>query len=397
MFSRNQILYTLAMLNFVHIMDVMIMMPLGDVFMREFSVSSQAFSILVSAYSIGAFLSSIVGFFYMDRFGRKQALMFINAGFAIGTILCGFANSYVQLLLFRFITGVFGGIIGALALAIISDLFLFKERGKAMGILMGAFSVASALGVPFGLFLADYLHWHVPFFVVGGISLLLGLLIHFKFPILNDHLSGQSAKLNPVKTILQVVGDRNQVNALVVGMVLVFGHFLIIPFIAPYMIRNIGFTQTSVIYIYFAGGVATAFTSPFFGKLTDKIGVLKLFMALMILSFIPVLLITHLRPVAIPIALVVTSLFFVLGSGRMIPPQTLISAAVGPDSRGSFMSIKAALQQLAVAVAAIVSGLMVKDQLDGTIAHYDHVGYLSVAVCIIAMILLPKLKVVQGN
>ena len=133
--NRTLITYTLAAANFTHVMDVMIMMPLGDTFMSLFGINPQQFSLLVSSYALAAFGSSLLAVSFLDVFDRKRALLFIYGGFTIGTFLCALAPSYEVLLTFRFITGAFGGVLGALALSVVSDLFPFQERGRAMGIL----------------------------------------------------------------------------------------------------------------------------------------------------------------------------------------------------------------------------------------------------------------------
>jgi len=143
--NRKLILYTLALVNFIHIIDSMLIMPLGDIFISEFGIDSAQYSLLVSAYALSAFFSSLLGVFFLDRFDRKNALLFIYIGFGIGTIACGFASNYWQLVSLRILTGFFGGMIGAMVLSVVSDLYKFKERGSAMGILFAAFSAASAL------------------------------------------------------------------------------------------------------------------------------------------------------------------------------------------------------------------------------------------------------------
>ncbi len=390
------ILYTLAAINFTHIMDSMIMMPLGDVFMKLYQIGPQKFSILVSSYATAAFLSSLIGVVYLDRFDRRRVLIFIYSGFTFGTLLCGFATSYYALLGLRFITGLFGGMIGAIVLSVVSDTFTFTRRGKAMGILMAAFSTASALGVPFGLFLADYFSWNMPFFFIGGIGLGILSIVVLRFPSLQDHLTSIRKK-TIFNSFGDIVKDTNQANGLILGMVLVLGHFLIIPFIAPYMTRNVGFTQSQITLIYLFGGGATVFTAPFIGKMTDQLGANRVFMVLMLISFIPVLLVTHLGVVGLFWGLLVTTLFFVFGSGRMIAPQAMITATAGPATRGGFMSLKSALQQLAIALASFIAGAIVQFDDQDKIIHYEFVGYLSIVICLLAIYLGSKLKVAQGN
>ena len=391
------IVVTLAFINFTHIMDSMIMMPLGDMFMNLFDIGPQEFSLLVSSYALAAFASSILAVFYLDVFDRRKALIFIYTGFVVGTIACGFAPSYPYLLVIRFLTGLFGGVIGAMALSIVSDIFPFQRRGKAIGYIMAGFSAAAALGVPIGLLLADKFSWNMPFFAVGGTGLALLGTILLTFPSLSTHLDSIDKNRSFKNVFGKVFLDRNQTIALIAGMVLVLGHFLIIPFIAPYMTRNVGFTQGQITLIYLIGGSLTVFTSPMFGRLTDKYGVVPVYTIVMLASFAPVIWITNMPPSPVWLGLVATSVFFVVATGRMIPPQTLITAAASPQTRGSFMSIKSALQQLAIALASAISGAIVIFDSDLSLDRYEIVGYLSIAICIVALVLVPRIRVAEGN
>ena len=397
--NEKFILGILASINFTHIVDVMIMMPLGDIVMRLFDVGPEKFSLLVSAYAFGAFLSSLLGAVLIDRYDRKKALLFVYTGFALGTLLCAVATSYYMLFCIRFITGLFGGMISALVLSVVSDIFRYERRGAAMGVLTSAFSVAAALGVPIGLYLASAFSWEAPFIFVGSLGLTIVALIAWRFPSMKGHLTKDkpAQRPNPLEVFRVIARDRNQINALLLGIIIVLGHMIIIPFIAPYMRRNVGFEQSQITYIYALGGLLTAFTSPYIGRLTDRWGPMKTFFIVMSLSFIPVLALTNLPSVPIPLALVVTSAFFVFGSGRMIAPQTMITAAVGPEGRGGFMSVKAALQQLGIALASIIGGWIISEGEGGSLQHYGWAGLLSVTIGVIAIWMGTRLKVADGN
>lgn len=396
--QRKYVLLLLAFINFTHIVDSMLIMPLGDMFINEFDISSGQYSILVSAYAIAATISSLIGTFVLDKFDRRRALIIMYTGFAIGTFLCAFAQSYTALLSLRFITGFFGGTIGALVLAIVSDLYLFKERGKAMGVLMGAFSAAAALGIPIGLFLAAKGSWNTPFWIIGAVGALVSALLIWKFPKMTDHLKSQEKGLAFVKTIKNITNDGNQINALWAGFILVLGHFMIIPFISPYYINNVGITQLEISYQFFFGGLATIVSSIFVGRWTDKFGFVKVFTTMMLLSFIPVIMITNLGVSPLWYAVSLSTLFFITASGRMIPANTIITAAVNEGNRGSFMSLKSSLQQFAIAIAALVSGLiMTQDENSGQFSHYEIVGYISVVIGVITIYFVNKIKVAQGN
>ncbi len=396
--SRKYILYILAVMNFTHIIDSMLIMPLGDTFISEFNISPSQYSWLVSSYALAASISCILGIIFLDRLPRKRALLVLYGGFAIGTFLCSLCTSYETLITLRAATGFFGGMIGALVLSIISDLFPFKERGAAMGILFASFSAASALGVPFGIYLAAKGSWQIPFMVLGLLGVLIAAIILFTFPDMNAHIKLQPKKRKSLFAILgTVLKDQNQVNALVAGFVLIMGHFMIIPFISPFMIKNIGLTQIEVAYQFFAGGLATSITSPIIGKMTDKYGVMKVFITVMIISWIPTILLTHLTTAPLSIAISLVAFFFVFGSGRMISPNTIITAAAGTETRGSFMSLKSALQQLAIAATAFISGTIVTIGDDGKYQNYNYTGYLAIFFCIITIYLVSKIRVAKGN
>ena len=397
MANRKLILYTLAVINFTHIVDSMLIMPMGDIFIEEFQISAHKYSYLIMAYAFAAFLSSGMGFFFLDSFDRKKALLFTYIGFSVGTFACAFANTYELLVGIRFLTGLFGGFIGALVLSIVSDLYKFKERGAAIGIIFAAFSAASALGIPIGLYLAVVGSWQLPFMIIGVFGLIITALIFFLFPSMTSHFESVDKSRTMMDTIRTLTSDSNQVIALLTGFIIILGHFMIIPFISPYMIKNVGLTQLEISYQFFFGGVATIISGPLVGRFVDKIGVFKVFLTMLILSTIPTMLIVTLPEISLPLAVAVVVLFFITASGRMIPANTLISAAASKDNRGSFMSMKSALQQLAIALASLISGLIIFINPEGKFENYPILGIISIAILSTTIYLIRKLKVAKDN
>jgi len=394
--GKKWLLYLLAAMNFTHIVDFMIMMPLGDYLMKLFGITPQEFTVIVSAYTFSAGVSGFLSAFVIDRFDRRTAILFTYIGFSLGTLSVALADSYWQLVAARILTGVFGGVIGALVLSIVSDLYSFKERGKAMGIVTAAFAAASVVGVPFGLFLASNVEWHTPFLVLGSLGLVIGGIALFIFPSMTGHI-GEQSRSNPIQVLKHIVSDTNQVLALSMGLIIILGQFLVIPFIAPYMIRNVGFTEDTIALLYMFGGGAVVFSGPFVGRLTDKVGALRVFSTFLVLSAIPVLIFTNLPPVPMYVALTVTTLMFIFINGRMIPMQTLTTAVVKPETRGSFMSVKSSVQQLSAAVASLVSGAIITEGTDGTLQNYAYVGIMAVAISLVSLVIAPKLYVADGN
>ena len=139
--KESIILLLLAAINFTHILDFMIMMPLGNYLMPYFNISSQQFSMLVAAYTFSAGISGFLAAFFVDRFDRKRVLLVGYSGFLVGTLFCALSPTYSILLLSRIVAGMFGGLIGAQVVSIVADIVPYERRGAAMGIIMAAFSV----------------------------------------------------------------------------------------------------------------------------------------------------------------------------------------------------------------------------------------------------------------
>ncbi len=394
--KERLLLLTLAAINFTNIMDFMIMMPLGPQLMRIFNINTQQFGLVVSSYTFSAGFSGFCTAFFIDKFDRKRFLQVLYAGFLVGTLLCGLANTYELLMIARIFTGLFGGVLGAVILAIVGDVIPFDRRGQAMGFVMAAFSIASVLGVPFGLRIANQFGWNTPFLVLAFLALPVQFFI-FKFvPNLSTHTRA-GKQVQVLQVIKNITSSSNQRKAITLMMVVMFGHFSIIPFLSPYMVSNVGFTEGQLEQIYFFGGLSTIITSPLIGKLADRIGKLKVFTIFVSISIIPVLFITNMPRVDIWITLIATSVFFAVSSGRFIPAQAMVTATVEPQNRGSFMSIVSSMQQLSAGLAAYIAGLLVVKQTNGEMLYYNWVGLMSVAAAIITLFLVRRITTADGS
>lgn len=380
------VLLLLAALNFTHIMDFMIMMPLGNFLMPYFNLTSQQFSLLVAAYTFSAGISGFAAAFFVDNYDRKRVLLFAYCGFLIGTLCCALAPSYLFLLTSRVVAGLFGGLISAQVLAIVADLVPYERRASAMGMIMAAFSLASVFGVPFGLYLANHLNWHAPFVFVVGLGLLLVPFLLRLLPSMSGHIHSDKPRTTPMALLQSVGSDPNQLLALGLTACLMLGHFLIIPFLNPFLEYNMGYSKSQTPMVYLVGGVLTFFSSPILGKLADRTGKHKLFFVMVLMAAVPIWLITNLQPIPFYLVLCITGFWFVISSGRSIPAQAMISNVVAPERRGSFMSFNSSVQQITVGIASIVSGAIVVRTSKNQVLHYDVTGYLSIVIILISLV-----------
>ncbi len=390
--KERLLLLALAAVNFTHIMDFMIMMPLGPQLMELLKINPQQFSLAVSAYAITAGISSFISAFFVDRFDRKKVLLFAYVGFLFGTFSCAFAPNYEMLVAARVLAGLFGGMIGAQVLAIVADTFEYERRAMAMGVLMTAFSAASVAGVPTGLWLAARYSWHVPFLAIGFVGIAVLVLVALAVPPVNKHIREKLPTHKPFQVLTDIFQTPNQMRALSLSIVLMLGHFAIIPFIAPSLVGNVGYQQDDIFLIYFVGGILTIFSAPLVGRLADKRGKYPVFVLFALLSLIPVWLITNLWPMPLWGVLTISGLFFIVVNGRMIPTQALISSVVHPQQRGGFMSINSSMQQLATGFSAMIGGAIVSKSAEGRIEHYDWVGYFSIALILVSVWLAGRVK-----
>ncbi len=391
---RNEkvLLLILAVVQFTHIVDFMIIMPLGAQLMDLLGITPKQFSWIVGAYAISACISSLVSAMFIDRFDRKKALLMAYVGFTVGTLACALANSFEFFLLARSVAGAFGGILGALVLAVVGDVIPFERRSSAMGLVMTAFSAASVAGVPAGIYLAAEYSWHMPFVVIGAVSMLSALIILLLFPSLTSHLESKTDRPGPWQTLTQIFKNSNQTGALFFSIILMLGHFSIIPFIAPYMQLNVGFDDHQVAYIYTVGGILTVFLLPYFGRLADRFGNPQVFTIASFFALFSIFAVTNIPHVSMFIALCVTSSFFVVASGRNVPATTMVTSVVHPRNRGSFMSVRASFNQMALAIGSFMAGMIVTKNPDGTLANYQYVGYIAIAMSILAVVVAWRLR-----
>jgi predicted MFS family arabinose efflux permease len=377
------LLFLLAALQFTNIVDFMIIMPLGPELEKAFKINPQQFSLLVSAYTLSAFFSGLIAALMIDRFDRKTALFFSYIGFILGTLACALSPSYEMLLLARILTGAFGGLLGAVILAIVGDAFPLQRRATAMGTIMASFSVASVVGVPLGLFLASKFGWHASFYFLAGFSTLLCPLIFFYVPVLRAHIGEKHE--NPFAAWASVVRDSNQLRALLLMAFLMLGQFMVVPFIAQYMEFNVCFLPNEIIYVYFLGGVTTFFTSRLVGKWSDKYGRFRIFTVFILISLIPLVLITNMPRIVIWPVLIVTTIFFITSGGRMIPATTMVTATVSPQRRGSFMSVNSAIQNLFEAIGAFLGGTILGQRATGELTNYWIIGICAVITSLLCI------------
>jgi len=385
--QERPFLLTLAGIQFTHILDFMIMMPLGPQLLRALGISAHEFGLLLSSYTFSAAVSGLLAATYIDRFDRRKLLLILYALFIVATLCCGLAPDYAFLLAARALAGAFGGVLGAMVQTMVADRIPFERRGQAMGIVMAAFSLSTVAGVPLGLLLANHfsaIGWRAPFFFIALLSGGFFFIGYRRLPAMTSHLDQPKTK-NALMQILDIARQANHLKAFGFIALMMLAGFTVIPYVPLYLTANVGIAESFIAVVYLCGGVATFFTARLIGRLADRFGKLRIFQWVAVASFVPVLITTHLAPVPWWVVLCNSTVFFILVPGRMIPAMAMVGSAAAPQVRGRFMSLVSSVQMLSSGAAALLAGFIITRTPAGQIAHYNRVGYVAVACGLLAI------------
>jgi predicted MFS family arabinose efflux permease len=385
-FSRYQsfLVALLAFIQFTIILDFIIMSPLGAILMPALDITAAQFGVAVSAYAFSAGISGVLAAGFADKFDRKRLLLFFYVGFTAGTTLCALAPNYHVLLLGRIVTGLFGGVVGSVVLAIVTDLFPLHQRGRVMGFVQTAFAASQVLGIPVGLFLANRWNWHVSFgaIVILAIVVIVSVLLLMR-PV-NEHLKLRQDR-NAFAHLIATVTEPSYTLAFGVTTLLATGGFMLMPFGSAFTVHNLGIDIEHLPTIYLVSGLFSIFTGPLVGRLSDAIGKFPTFVFGTAMSIVMVLIYTHLGQTTLTIAIVVNVLMFVGIFSRMIPSQALISAIPAANQRGSFSAISASVQQLSGGLGSVFAAAIITQNADGSLGHFDRIGYVVVGTSLVAL------------
>lgn len=382
---QSQLVALLAFVQFTVILDFTIMSPLGAIIMPTLDITAGQFGVAVSAYAFSAGISGILSAGFADRFDRKRLLLFFYVGFTLGTALCALAPNYHVLLLGRIVTGLFGGVIGSVVLAITTDLFSLQQRGRVMGFIQTAFAASQVLGIPAGLFLSNHWSWNVSFGAIIVLSIAGMAAVALMMQPVNAHLLLQHDK-TAFRHLIATVAQTRYTMAFLVTTLLATGGYMLMPFGSAYTVHNLGIDILHLPTIYLVSGLFSIFTGPIVGRASDAFGKFPTFAFGSALSVVMVLIYTHLGQVSLTTAIVVNVLMFVGIFSRMIPSQALISAIPDPSQRGSFSAVSASLQQLSGGLGSVLAAAIITENADGSLRHFDWLGYIVVATACVSLV-----------
>lgn len=384
---QKTVVAILAFLQFTIILDFMVISPLGAMLMPSLKISTAQFGLVVSVYAFSAGISGILAAGFADQFDRKRLLLFFYIGFLIGTLLCGLANNYHTLLFARMVTGIFGGVIGSIVLAITTDLFPLEMRGRVMGIIQSAFAASQVLGIPGGLYFSNLWGWHAPFYLIVAIGAIVGVVIFIYLKPIDEHLKLLKDH-RVLDHLVRTATNKQYLLAFLATALLSTGGFMIMPFASDFTVHNMGIDMEHLPIIYLITGLAALFAGPLIGRAADSFGKFKVFLCGSVLSMIMVLIYTHLGITPLYLVVAVNVVMFTGIFSRIIPSQALMSAIPEVTNRGAFMSVSASLQQMSGGLAAAIGGIIVSEGPSGVLINFDDLGYIVVCTTATSMFIM---------
>jgi predicted MFS family arabinose efflux permease len=382
--------FILAITQFTVILDFMVMSPLGDILMKSLDLKPARFGWVVSAYAFSAGISGLLTAGFADKFDRKKLLLFFYIGFIAGTILCGIVTSYLWLLAARIVTGLFGGVISSISMAIVADIFSLQQRGRVMGFVQMGFGASQILGIPVGLYLANAWGWHAPFLWIAAMAGMVAVTIAIKLKPITEHLEIQNDK-SAFLHLAHTITNKDYVVGFTSTALLSIGGFMMMPFGSAFAINNLKITQHELPLMFMVAGLSTLIVMPVIGKLSDKIDKYKIFAFATLWTIITIGIYTNLGVTPFYLVLIFNVLMMAGIMSRMVPSTALVTSIPNMQDRGAFMSINSSLQQIAGGIAAAFAGTIVvqKDKMS-PLEHYDTLGYIIIVVLILCIILMHR-------
>jgi len=377
----------LAFLQFTIILDFMIISPLGAIVMPELHITTRQFGLAVSVYAFSAGLSGILASGFADRFDRKRMLLFFYGGFILGTAMCAMATSYHWLLLARIVTGLFGGVIGSIVLAIASDLFPLGMRGRVMGFVQTAFAGSQVLGLPAGLYFANLWNWHAPFVAIIAVAAPAALVIALGMRPVNAHLRLKQER-SPFRHFLDTLFNPRYTLAFCVTAILATGGFMLMPFGSAFMVNNVGIDMQHIPTVYLVTGLCAVFAGPLIGRAADRFGKFQTFCFGCAVTVTMVAIWTNLGQSPLLTVIIVNVILFIGIFSRIIPSQALITAIPEVTKRGSFNAISASLQQFSGGIASLIAGAVITQESNGHLLHFGWLGDIVIGTTLVSLVLM---------
>ncbi|MFL5352237.1 MFS transporter [Archangium sp.] len=379
--SERAVVFLIGAVQFINVLDFIMVTPLGPHFAAGLGIAPSHMGVIASGYTLPACVAGVAGSYFLDRFDRRKALAVAMLGLVAGTAAGGFATGLTSLLMARAVAGLFGGPATSLSMSIIADLIPVERRGRAMGAVMGAFSVASVLGIPLALMLAQWGNWRMPFLAVSVLGVLVVAGAIFYLPPIRGHLERQRGPVVSARDLF-IRGD--VLLSYTMTFLTNMAGFVIIVNLPVYVQHNLGYPPQTLNHIYLVGGVVSFVTLRMAGRAVDRLGSFRVG-SVGVAFFIATLYVTFIQlPAGVPLV-AIFAFFFMSNGVRNVAYSTLTSRVPEPAIRARFQSFQSAVQHLGASAGSLLSSALLTSLPGGLLGGIPHV----VGVSVLASLTLP--------
>jgi predicted MFS family arabinose efflux permease len=388
--SERTILFLVGAVQFVNVLDFMMVMPLGPDFAVALGIPQSRLGLIGGSYTAAAAVAGIAGATFLDRYDRRRALAVAMLGLVVGTFMGGLATDLTTLVLARVVAGIFGGPATSLALSIVADTIPAERRGKAMGAVMGAFSVASVLGVPAGLELARLGTWRTPFFVVAALGLIIAALAIALMPPIRRHLEDRAARGGVDASTLEILRRPEVLWSLAGSASAMYASFVLIPNLSPFVQHNLGYPRESIGMLYLVGGVVSFASMRVVGPLVDRVGAPRIAAVGTAVMLAVVGLCFATATSYLPVMGMFVG-FMIANAFRNVANSTSATKVPAPRERARFMSTQSAVQHIASASGAFTGSVVLSETADHHLVGMPTVALLSMGTAVLLPLFLGRL------
>jgi len=351
--ERRRLLGLLGFLSFNAVYVGVVMAPVLTQIAGEFNITTGTAGLVVAAYGAPGIVVAVLTGPYSDRFGRKRFLVTGSLIMGFFTLLSAFGTSFAVLVAMRIIAGIGGSVIFPNTTATVGDNFSYRDRGSAMGTVIGLNTMAGVIGVPLAGVLAEATSWRVSVGLVGVLSIAAALLLLWKLRPAQTHLS-ESAIRDMYRSI---VTNRSALGAIGSSFLGALYWFTWATYIVVFFENMFRLSEGVASILALTQGLGVLLGSQLGGRLGARIGHKPIVAGSVLLSGTLLLLQTNLG-LPLPATAVLNLLLSAVIGARFASNTTLLTEQV-PEARGTLLAVSASVTSASIVVGAAVGGLLI--------------------------------------
>lgn len=384
--SERSILFLVGAVQFVNILDFIMVLPLGPDFAPKLGIPDNDLGWIGGSYTAAAAVAGLISSLFIDKLDRKVALLAALSGLMLATAFGGFAWDFKSLLLSRVLAGFCGGPATSVAWSIVADAVEPARRGQAMGKVMGAFSLAAVFGVPFGLEAARLHDWATPFFVTAALGAVIVALVMKLMPPMRAHLAQVTDRVSLRYLLSLLMRPLNALTFLYI-LLAMLASFSIVPNISAYVQYNLHYPRAGLGWLYAVGGAVSFVTMRITGRLIDRWSASAGSFISMV-TYILVLWVSFIHPLpGLPVMAIFILFMFAMGM-RNVSSTTLATKIPPPQERAGFMSLLSCVQSLGMSLGAFSSTRMLAENADRSLNGMDRLAMVCVGFSLFVPLLM---------